>query len=130
MFQGIQGQPATWIDRLVGEQADVVAIWTGTPDPHVIWENEFFNRSVGAVYSTGDQLPPTSRESTRLETSPDGYLRDAQGRTLRHRYVLVDGSLDLNGTKVATEAPIGINLWRLRGPVRSLTRVDGLYPND
>jgi hypothetical protein len=130
MFQGIQGQPADWIDKLAGARADVAAIWTGTPDPHVIWENEFFNRSVGRVYATGDQLPPTSRDSPRVETAPDGYLRDALGRLVRHRFVLVDGSLDLNGTKLATEAPIGMNLWRLRGPVRSLTRVEGLYPND
>jgi hypothetical protein len=114
---------------LVGAGADVAAIWTGKTDRHVIWENEFFNRSVGLVYDTGDAIGG-GLQSTAVSVGPDGYLRDPDGRLLHHRYVLVDGSLDLNGTKVASDTPIGINLWKLRGPVRSVTQVDGLYPND
>ena len=59
----------------------------------------------------------------------DGYLR-AGGKTIRARYALADGSLDLNGAKVASDAPLGITLWRLDGPIRSLTQVRGLYAND
>jgi hypothetical protein len=129
VFQGIRSVPEDWIDRAVGKSADVAAIWTGKTDVHVIWENEFFNRSVGPVYDTGDPIPG-GLPSTAVTIGRDGYLRDPHGRLIRHRYVLTDGSLDLNGVKRASDVPIGVNLWELSRPVRSLTRVEGLYPND
>ena len=46
-----------WIDRTVGSNAKVAAVWTGNTDKFTIWENEFFNRSVGTVYATGPPLP-------------------------------------------------------------------------
>jgi hypothetical protein len=58
----------------------------------------------------------------------DGYLRDAERRTIHHRYVLSDGSLDLNGVKKASDTSLGINLWEVHGAIRSLTRITGLYP--
>jgi hypothetical protein len=128
LFQGIRSVPPDWIDRRVGADADVAAIWTGKTDVHVVWENEFFNRSVGPVYDVGAAIPG-GLASTAVSIARDGYLR-AAGHRLRRRYVLVDGSLDLNGVKLASDTPIGINLWKLRGPVRSLTKVDGLYPDD
>jgi hypothetical protein len=130
LFQGIRSVPADWIDRQVGRDADVAAIWTGKPDVHVIWENEFFNRSVGPVYDVGAAPIPGGLHSTPVTVGGDGYLRDADGRLVRHRYVLVDGSLDLNGVKRAADVPIGINLWEVHRPLRSLTQVRGLYPND
>jgi hypothetical protein len=129
IFQGIRSVPADWIDHKVGEDADVAAIWTGKPDVHVIWENEFFNRSVGPVYDVGAAIPG-GLPSTSVTVGRDGYLRDEDGELIRHRYVLVDGSLDVNGVKRASDAPLGINLWELHRPVRSLTQVHGLYPND
>jgi hypothetical protein len=127
LSQGIRSVPRDWIDRRVGKDADVAAVWTGRTDAHVIWENEFFNRSVDRVYDTGAPMPG-ALPSTRVFVDGDGYLRDRKGRTIRHRYVLADGSLDLNGVKAAADAPLGISLWKVDGPLRSLTRVTGLYP--
>jgi hypothetical protein len=129
LFQGIRSLPADWIDRRVGRHADVAALWTGKPDVHVIWESEFFNRSVGRIYDV-DAAIPGGLPSTAVTVGRDGYLRDEDGHLIRHRYVLVDGSLDVNGVKRASDVPLGITLWELRRPVRSLTRVRGLYPND
>jgi hypothetical protein len=130
LFQGIRSVAPDWIDRRVGKGADVAAIWTGKTDVHVIWENEFFNRSVGSIYDVGAAPIPGGLHSTEVTVGDDGYLRDADGQRLRHRFVLVDGSLDLNGVKRAADVPIGINLWELNRPVRSLTQVRGLYPNE
>jgi hypothetical protein len=127
LFQGIRSVPPDWIDRRVGKGADVAAIWTGRTDAHVIWENEFFNRSVGPVYNVGVAMPG-GLASVRVTAGSDGYLRDAEGTTIHHRYVLSDGSLDLNGVKKASDSSLGINLWEVHGAIRSLTRITGLYP--
>ena len=126
LFQGIRSVPRDWIDRHA--HGEVAAVWTGKTDVHVIWENELFNRKVGAVYNTQDPIPG-GLASTDVTIGADGYLR-AGGRTIAAGYALADGSLDLNGTKVASDPPLGVNLWRLDGPIRSLTQVQGLYAND
>jgi hypothetical protein len=126
LFQGIRGVPRDWVDRHVSR--DVAVIWTGKTDVHVVWENELFNRRVGTVYNTQEPIPG-GLASTDVTIGADGYLRAGSER-IAPRYALTDGSLELNGTKVASDAAIGINLWRLRGPVRSLTQVQGLYAND
>ena len=70
-----------WIDRAVGRDADVAVVWTGKHRPlHAIWENEFFNRSVGPVYDTRrgrcraacPRPPSRSTRDTRLRRGADG----------------------------------------------------------
>ena len=129
LFQGIRGVQPDWIDRAVGRSADVAAIWTGKPDVHVIWENEFFNRSVGPVLDTGAPIPG-GLPSTAVTIDPRTGLVRADGKPVVHRYALVDSSLELNGKVVASDPLLGISLYRLDGPLRSMTTVTGLYPND
>jgi hypothetical protein len=126
LFQGIRGVPLDWIDRHA--TAEVAAVWTGRTDVHVIWENELFNRRVGPIYNT--QAPiPGGLASTNVTIGGDGYLRSG-GKRILASYALADGSLDLNGRKVVSDPLLGVNLWHLHGPIRSLTQVRGLYPND
>ncbi len=129
LFQGIRSVRPDWIDHAVGRNADVAAIWTGTPDVHVIWENEFFNRSVGPILDTGPEIPG-GLPSTAVTIDPRNGLIRADGRLVHHRYALVDSSLELNGKVVAADAGLGVSLYRLNGPLRSMTTVTGLYPND
>ena len=128
LFEGIRSVPRDWVDRRIPKGADVAAIWTGRTDKHVIWENEFFNRRVGPVYDL-DRPIPGGLGSRPVRVGPDGELTNAAGRPLRHRYVLVDGTLDLDGVRLASDRALGINLWDVSGPVRALTQVAGLYPN-
>jgi Dolichyl-phosphate-mannose-protein mannosyltransferase len=129
LFQGIRSVRPDWIDHTVGRSADVAAIWTGKPDVHVIWENEFFNRSVGPILDTGAPIPG-GLPSTQVAIDPGTGLVRAAGRLVRHRYALVDSSLELNGKVVASDPGLGVSLYRLDGPLRSMTKVTGLYPND
>jgi hypothetical protein len=127
LFGGITVPHRDWIDRAVGRHADVAALWTAKPDRHVIWENEFFNRSVGRVYWTsaplGGGLP-----QTRLRDDPrTGLLLDPHGRAVRARYVLVDSSIVPEGRVVARDERKAVAVWKLDGPLRSTTRVTGVY---
>jgi hypothetical protein len=96
--------------------------------PLTLWENEFFNRSIGPVYdlrqpSMGD-LP-----ETKVTERPDGVLL-AAGEPVRHPYVLSEESVPLAGRVVARDERRGMVLRRTDGLLAIGYRVRGLYPND
>jgi Dolichyl-phosphate-mannose-protein mannosyltransferase len=130
LFQGITAADPDWVDRAVGHDADVSLIWSGNTDKYSVWENEFFNRSVRRFYYTGSPLqgdlpeqPLTTDPETGLMRGPDGEVVDAD-------YVLTDGTVDVGGRVVAQDARKGIVLRRVFGPLRQVSQVDGLYPQD
>jgi hypothetical protein len=129
---GISGEP-DWIDRAVGPDARVVAIW---PAPgktraarfaqrRLIWESEFFNRSIGPVVHAGGagayQLAPV------LEGNVDGGPLGLGPRvSLMHGalcvgqkpvdadYVLADRAAGVRGEVVAHTSG-GVALTRVPG---------------
>ncbi len=139
LFQGMTTEHRDWIDRAVGPHADVAVLWTAcstTPclqprsqtDVKVVWENEFFSRSVRDVYVLHDPLPGG------LATHPAEFdykngLFTSQGRPIRAQYALLDTSVDPIGTIVARDEKKGVAVWRLDGPLRQATQVTGLYPD-
>ena len=130
LFGGIGAGEVDWVDRAVGRDADVAAVWTGKVDRHVIWENEFFNRSIGRVYRLREPLGGGLPE-TPVELDPEsGLARDERGRLVRPQYILADGSFEPNGEIVAQDFRRGVAVYRAAGPLRSMIRVTGLYPND
>ena len=129
LFQGQTTKHRDWVDRAVGRDADVAFLYSGidpTQQPLTLWENEFFNRSIGPVYDLRGRSMGNLPE-TRV-TRSGGLLLD-RGRPIAHRYVLTDTSVPLVGTPVAEDSYRGIVLLRTSGPLR-LYRVSGLYPND
>jgi hypothetical protein len=128
LWAGIRVAPPDWIDRAAGRGASVSYLWTGKLSAYTIWENEFFNRSFGTVVDlTGPS--PGGLPELPVERRPDGRLTGAGG-PVRAQFVLADGSVDVAGRAVARDPRIGLVLYRTRGPVVLLTKVEGLYPND
>jgi 4-amino-4-deoxy-L-arabinose transferase-like glycosyltransferase len=129
VFQGIRAVKRNWIDKSVPAGARVAAVWSGLNDRFTIWQNEFFNTSVGRVYyvhePTADNFP-----ETHIRFGRDGFARTDDGRFVRPRYVLTDGSIQPDGVRVARDAPLDLTVWRLRGPLFQTTTVAGLYPGD
>ena len=127
LFQGIRADHRDWIDRAVPDGAEVAMVWTGRPDRFTVNLNEFFSRSVGAIYVT-DLGVPGSLPETRVEVDPE------TGRfapPVRARYAVVDGSIAPDGRVLARDEGWGLALWKLDGDeLISTTSVDGLYPND
>jgi Dolichyl-phosphate-mannose-protein mannosyltransferase len=129
LFAGITNSHPDWIDRAVGRNADVAAIWSGNTDRHAIWENEIFNRSVGAVYRTGPAFSGGLPEPAVSVARRTGLLLD-EGKPIRVPYALTDGSLELDGKVLANDPRKGMLLYRVDGPLRQVSRVEGLYPQD
>jgi hypothetical protein len=129
LFAGITNAHPDWIDRTVGRDADVPAIWSGNTDRYAIWENEIFNRSVGTVYRIGPSFSGGLPEPAVSVAPRSGLLLDA-GRPIRARYALTDGSVELEGKVLAQDPRKGMLLYRVQGPLRQVSRVEGLYPQD
>jgi hypothetical protein len=129
LFGGIASPPLhrDWIDRAVGTNANVAAVWTGNTDKFTIWENEIFNRSVGTVYATGPPLPGDLAETPVTISRTTGKLTDPEGRPVTAPYVLADTTLALNGTPIARDPSKGMVLYRMNGPLRQVARVTGVY---
>jgi Dolichyl-phosphate-mannose-protein mannosyltransferase len=129
LFQGIRGVERGWIDRRVPTSDQVAVLWTGRADRFTVNQNEFFNASVGDVYYTSEPTPGEFGETPVRVDPATGVLRTPGGGVVDVPYALLDGSVTPDGEAVARD-DLGTTLWRLRGPLASLTRVTGLYPND
>jgi hypothetical protein len=130
LFQGITASRRDWIDAAVGRNADVPFVFSGahpTEQPLPLWENEFFNRSVGPVYdlkqrSMGD-LP-----EAHVHARADGVLLLPDGTPVRAKYVLTDGAEPLAGTVIGRDEVRGTVLRRTHdGLVAIASGVSGLY---
>jgi Dolichyl-phosphate-mannose-protein mannosyltransferase len=118
-----------WIDRAVGRNASVAVVSDGAlPSNFQIWEDEFFNRSVGTVYDVDGTPRPDPLPETPVTRRSNGVLAGATG-PVRAQYVLAGDAVELAGKRIATD-PVGMDLYRVNGPVVILTHVSGLYNDD
>jgi hypothetical protein len=125
---GIGNTDLDWVDRAVTANASVAYVRTGFGSFYTVWENEFFNRSIGPVYnligSSVDALPETV-----VARRADGRLV-ADGQAIRAEFVLADESAGVEGKEVARDPGAGTVLYRTGGPIVLLASVTGLYAND
>ena len=129
-YQGIKVSNRDWVDQIVGRDGNVAFLWSGG-DKNAqwrLWQNEFFNRSVGRVYDLGGPSPGGLPE-TPVRRRVDGALL-ANGRLVRVPYVLADVHIPLAGGVVARDQAAGMVLRRADGPLAIAYRIKGLYPND
>ncbi len=129
LWAGIRVAHPDWIDRAVGRNAHVAFVWHYTGETRPLWNNEFFNRSVGDVYTVnGPDAADGGLPETPVHERSDGALVAADGTPPRVRYAV--SYTDIAGTKIAKDPGIGLALYRVNGPLVVLTRVTGLYTND
>ena len=137
LFQGITDPHRDWVDRAVGHDANVAVLWTtcasrrcarpwSLTDEKMVWENEFFSRSVRRFYFLHDPVPGGLAEQPVAFHEASG-LFTSEGAPIRVPYVLVDTSVEPVGRLVAADHRKGIFLWRLDGALRQRTLVQGLY---
>jgi Dolichyl-phosphate-mannose-protein mannosyltransferase len=117
-----------WIDRLVGKNAEVSVLWTGTlPSAYPVYENEFFNRSVQTVYDVNGVTKPDPLPEVLATRQSDGKLA-TDGKVIHAQYVLAPTVPEIAGTLLKQDGA-GMGLYRVNGPIVILTHVDGIYPD-
>jgi hypothetical protein len=128
------GTAGNWIDRVAGPDASVALVWReGEPrnaseagvevplraEHRLVYLAEFFNRSVGTVYSIGRPPPYASAlPIIPARVSFDGTLVTTDGTAVHERFVLAPCPLALRGDRVATDPSTGTRLVRTDGIVR------------
>jgi hypothetical protein len=120
----------TWIDDAVGPTAKVAAVWfpnrmACVPFSQVgwykrelmLWENEFFNRSLTTAYYVG--APLDSFPSGRLVVDPaTGVLTPVGRKAFAPRYLVVGEEVRLDALIVARNRQTRSVLYRVRGSAR------------
>jgi hypothetical protein len=121
--------PPNWIDRATGgSEGSVAFVWHYTGETRPLWNNEFFSRSVGTVYTVdGPDAADGGLPETPVRERPDGTLVTATGRPPHVGYAV--SYIDIAGKPVARDPRIGLVLYRVNGPLVVLTRVTGLFPD-
>jgi Dolichyl-phosphate-mannose-protein mannosyltransferase len=113
-----------WIDRAVGSDATVAAVWPGRfgrglEGRYAIWQNEIFNRSIGPVYDLREPLKRYVPE-TRVRVDPaTGVLHDLTGTPIAARYALSDVTFPLVGRAIIRDQRTGIVLYDVGGVIRA-----------
>jgi hypothetical protein len=129
LWAGIRVAHYDWIDRRVGRSANVAFLWHYAGETRPLWNNEFFNRSVGTVYTVDGPDPADGGlPETPVRELANGTLATSAGETPRVRYAV--SYTDISGKLLARDPGIGLALYRVDGPLVILTRVQGLYEND
>ena len=118
---------ADWIDEQVGVGADVPFIFT--PDlmsnPHLLWQTEFWNRSVADVYGLNAEDPSSVSTVGTTVDARGRIVRAADGARLSPRYVVAQPGIDVAGELVGTEGRLA--LYRASAPLRLETQTDGVF---
>jgi len=121
------GDDVSWIDRRLGEDADVAAVYAGDAQPDfarsLLLHTWFWNRSLNAVFKTVpvDLLSLPQHNASIL---PDGVIAPNPPRN-SPAYALSDLNTPIVGEEIArTRTHV---LYRVDPPLRIASRTEGVY---
>jgi hypothetical protein len=116
------GEPVDWVDRAVGG-GSVLYLGQRIGEPTGIHLLEFWNRSLGGVWSMDGTAPGPGPTST-----PDVVARDGElGYQWDGDYVLTDNGVDVQGDVLARRGLL--TLLRIDKPLRLRSFTSGVYPD-
>jgi hypothetical protein len=130
LFQGIRTADRDWIDQALPPGSVAAFIWSGRTDRLTVNLSEFFNRDVGPVYYLAAPTPGGLPEREIRIDPKTGAVTFPDGSPVRDAYVVADSSFEPAGEALGTDKGWGVTLWRVKPPLVSATRIDGLYPRD
>jgi hypothetical protein len=124
----LEGDPS-WIDRTVGRNARVEVIdTTAITDPHVVWQAEFWNRSIRRVFGVTEQDPSIRDISASVDRSGRVIpALPASSPDLNPHLVVAGDGVDVAGSRIAAAGELV--LWRTAGALRLRSVVEGMTPD-
>jgi hypothetical protein len=122
----------SWIDEEIGSRSQAVYLYGATPDPfgeaQIMWQTEFWNRSIGTVYTLGPSDPGLTANAAMFD-AVTGRVVPQSGGTVPSgiRYVVAPTTVKLNGRMLAQQEWLA--LYRINPPMQLATHLGGVYPD-
>jgi hypothetical protein len=127
---GLAGDPS-WIDHAVGRDQRVEFLYTSDidRDQHILWQSEFWNRSLRRVFGVTSQDPSIPDVSAPLDPRTGRIRPDlpAGSPDLSPRYVVAASGVDVAGKRIAQAG--FLSLYRVKPPLGLTTSVTGVQPD-
>jgi hypothetical protein len=124
---GLSGDPA-WIDHTIGKSRRVEFLYTTDidVDQHVLWQSEFWNRSVRRVFGVTSQDPSIPDVTAPLDPATGRILPQLPPGSpdAKPRYVVAASNVDVDGTRIASAGLL--SLFRVHPPLRLATLTTGI----
>ena len=119
-----------WIDERIGERSRAAFLYGATGDlvgeAQILWQTEFWNRSVGTVYRLGPPEPAVLPESTATFDAVTGRIAAEPGTgSSAVRYAVAPSTVQLDGRLLAQAGRL--SLYRIAAPMRLTTLLGGVY---
>ncbi|MGZ4358092.1 MAG: ArnT family glycosyltransferase [Gaiellaceae bacterium] len=121
-FRSVLPTPPDWVDRVTG-RARTMLIGEALGNSNALAEIEFWNQSIGDVWSVDASAPGPGPATTPNFTGVDGEV-DPQ---LPIGWAVTMGKIELSGKVVATVG--GLHLYRLDHPIRIAADEGGIAPD-
>jgi hypothetical protein len=120
---------SSWIDDQIGSGAEASVLYGVTGDlvgeAHILWQTEFWNRSVETVYRLGPPEPAPMTDSVATFDRLTGRITPDPAPASAIRYVVVPTAAQLAGTLMARTPRLA--LYRVEQPMRFATVLEGVY---
>jgi hypothetical protein len=127
---GLTGDPS-WIDHAVGKNARVEFLYTTEIDRnvHMLWQSEFWNRSVRRVFGVTSQDPSIPDTSTPLNpvTGRISSALPADSPDRKPRFVVAAGDVAVAGKRIAQAGFLA--LYRVTPPLGLASSTWGVEPD-
>ena len=120
----------SWIDEEIGPRSKAVFLYGATPEPfgeaQIMWQTEFWNRSVGPVYTLGPPDPGLTARPAAFNTVT-GRIKPGEGSPTPLRHAIVPTTLHLAGRLIEQRGRLA--LYRIDPPMRLATHLWGVFPD-
>jgi 4-amino-4-deoxy-L-arabinose transferase-like glycosyltransferase len=122
----------SWIDERIGPSSNATYIYGVLPDPfgeaQVMWQTEFWNRSVGTVYTLGPADPGLTARAATFDPLTGRILPQAfPGASTTIRYAIAPTTVDLAGNLLAQQGRLA--LYRIDPPMQLASHRGGIHPD-
>jgi hypothetical protein len=122
-----------WIDERIGPRSQAVYLYGATPDyfseAQILWQTEFWNRTVGTVYTLGPADPGLTASPATFDPVT-GRIVPQPGSappSQAIRYVVGPTSVKFDGRLLAQQGWLA--LYRINRPIRLATHLGGVHPD-
>ena len=121
---------ASWVDKRIGPRAHAAYLYGANPDPmhelNVLWQLEFWNRSLDRVYNFGTPSPIGIPEDAAA-IQRDGRVTSSSPGLAATTYLVADRGLALTGRLLGADGEHV--LFAASHPIELGTATHGVYPD-